>query len=192
MTTINGRTADHPINPIFLHRWSPRHFTGEPISDADLFTMFEAARWAPSSSNIQPWRFLYAKRDTPDWALFFDPLVEGNRRWVASSSALVAIVSKRTGTQKGADAPRDNYSHSFDAGASWAYLALQASLMGWLAHAMAGVDYPRATKDLAIPDDYRLECMVAIGRYKAPAEGVVPPNNRSPQTSFVRAGTFRA
>ena len=63
MTTSNGRTADYPIDPIFLNRWSPRSFTGETISDADLALLFEAARWAPSSSNIQPWRFLYAKRD---------------------------------------------------------------------------------------------------------------------------------
>jgi nitroreductase len=192
MTTTNGRTADFPIDPIFLHRWSPRHLTGEFIPDSELHIMFEAARWAPSSSNLQPWRYLYAKRDTPDWALFCDPLVEGNKRWVAGASALVAVVSKLTGQQQGTDAVKANYTHSFDAGASWAYLALQASRIGWVAHAMGGVDYPRATKDLEIPEGYRLECMVAIGRYKAPPENAPPPNSRSPQSSFVRAGVFKA
>lgn len=192
MTTSNNRTADHAIDAMFLDRWSPRHFTAEAISDADLFRMFEAARWAPSSSNIQPWRFLYAKRDTADWPLFFDCLLDGNKRWVTTSSALVAVISKRMGVQKGSDEPKENRTHSFDTGAAWAYLALQASRMGWAAHAMGGVDYPRATKDLGIPEGYKLECMVAIGRYKEPAENPVGPNSRSPQSSFVHAGTFPA
>lgn len=188
MTTSNGRTADHPIAPIFLDRWSPRSFTGEPIPDADLFTILEAARWAPSSSNLQPWRFLYAKRDTPEWARFFDPILDGNKRWVGDTSVLVAIVSKRTRQPKEGP-PVENYNHSFDTGAAWAFLALQASLMGWAAHAMGGFDVPRAIVDLGIPDDYKIECIVAIGRYKA--EAGATPNARSPLASFVREGAFR-
>ena len=191
MTTSNGRTADHPIASIFLDRWSPRAFTGEPISDADLALLFEAARWAPSSSNQQPWRFLYAKRDTPSWALFFDPIVDGNKGWAAGASALIAIVSKRMIAAKGDRPERENYNHSFDTGAAWAYLALQASLSGWVAHAMGGFDVPRAIKDLGIPDDYRIECMLAIGRYAAPTENAAAPNTRSAQSSFVREGAFR-
>lgn len=191
MTTSNGRTADHPIAPLFLDRWSPRAFSGEAISDEDLFTILEAARWAPSASNLQPWRFLYAKRETADWPLFFDPLSEGNKGWVAGTAVLLAVISKRTAPQRGSDALRDNYSHSFDTGAAWACLALQASLTGWAAHAMGGVDYARATEALKIPEDYRLECMVAIGRYQAPADAPTP-NGRSPLTSFVRAGPFAA
>ena len=192
MTTSNGRTADHPIASLFLDRWSPRSFTSEPIADDTLATLFEAARWAPSSSNQQPWRFLYAKRDTPDWALFYDPLFDGNKGWVAGASALVGILSKRVIAAKGDRPERENYNHSFDTGAAWAHLALQASLLGWTAHAMGGFDLPRAIKDLGIPDDYRLECIVAIGRYVAPAENTAQPNTRSPQSSFVRAGTFKA
>jgi nitroreductase len=190
MTTSNGRTADHPISPIFLDRWSPRGFTGEPISDTDLATLFEAARWAPSSSNQQPWRFLYARRDSPDWALFFDPLFDGNKGWASSASALIAIASKRTIPAKGDKPARENYNHSFDTGAAWACLALQASLMGWSAHAMGGFDVPRAIADLGMPDDYRLECIVAVGRYQAPADDPARPNQRSPQAAFVRAGRF--
>lgn len=191
MTTSNGRTADYPIDPIFLNRWSPRSFTGETISDADLALLFEAARWAPSSSNIQPWRFLYAKRDSADWPLFFDTLVEGNKKWVRDASALIAVVSKRTGVVKGTNEVRPNYNHTFDAGSAWAYLALQASLSGWVAHAMGGFVVDKAITDLAIPDDYRIECIIAIGRYKEPAEKPTPPNSRSPQSSFVRAGIFQ-
>ncbi len=190
MTTSNGRTADHPIAALFLDRWSPRTFSGEPISDADLFTILEAARWAPSSSNLQPWRFLYAKRDSVDWPRFVDPLSPGNKGWVAGTAVLIAIVSKRTRQPKVGPAV-DSYTHSFDAGAAWACLALQASLMGWAAHAMGGFDVARATRDLEVPDDYRVECMVAIGRYRADAASPAEPNARAPLTSFVREGVFR-
>jgi len=189
MTTSNGRAADFPIHSLFLDRWSPRSFTGEPISDSDLFTLFEAARWAPSSSNLQPWRFLYAQRDTPDWPLFFDPLKDANKTWAKDASALVAILSKRTAPVKGTDTVRETYTHSFDAGAAWACFALQASLNGWVAHGIGGFDVPRAIRDFAVPDDYRIECMVAIGRYREPAEPA-SPNARSPQASFVRSGPF--
>ena len=189
MTTSNGRTADHPIAVLFLDRWSPRSFTGEPISDADLFTILEAARWAPSSSNLQPWRFLYAKRDSADWPRFLDPLSPGNKSWAADTAVLIAIVSKRTRQPKDGPAVA-NYTHSFDAGAAWACLALQASLLGWAAHAMGGFDVPRAIVDLGIPDDYRIECIVAIGRYAPDAETPAKPNARAPLTSFVREGVF--
>ena len=191
MTTSNGRTADHPISPIFLERWSARDFTDQTISDDELSTLFEAARWAPSSSNQQPWRFLYAKRDTPDWAFFFDPLFDGNKGWAGRASVLIAIISKRTIPPKGDKPARENYNHSFDTGSAWAYLALQAALMGWTAHAMGGFDVPRAVKDLGIPDDYRMECIVAVGRHQAQPDDPRKPNQRSPQATFVRAGRFQ-
>ena len=190
-TTANGRTADHEIAPLFLERWSPRAFTGEPMSDADLFRMFEAARWAPSSSNQQPWRFLYAKRGTPDFTLFLDPLFDGNKAWAKDTSALIALLSKRMIAAKGDRPARVNYTHSFDTGAAWAHFALQASMMGWAAHAMGGFDVPRAVEDLRIPDDYRLEAMIAVGRYEPPANPTAA-NGRGPQSSFVRQGIFAA
>ena len=120
---------------------------------------------------------------------FYDPLFDGNKRWVAETSALVAVLSKRTRQPK-EGAPVENYNHSFDTGAAWAYLALQASLMGWAAHAMGGFDVPRAIADLGLPDDYRIECMVAIGRYKPDPDAKA--NSRSAQESFVREGVFKA
>lgn len=189
MTTSNGRTADHPIDPIFLDRWSPRSFTGEAIFDADLFTILEAARWAPSASNLQPWRFLYAKRDTSDWATFFEPLSQGNKGWVQGTAVLLAVVSKRTRQPKEGP-PVANYSHSFDTGIAWGYLALQAHRLGWAAHAMGGFNVPQAVEALGIPDDYRIECMAAIGRYREDPDAPAKPNTRSPQSSFVRQGVF--
>ena len=191
MTSRNGRTADFPIDPIFLDRWSPRALSGEPISDDDLFTLFEAARWAPSSSNLQPWRFLYAKGGEAHWPLFFDALKESNKTWAEDAAALIVVLSKRTAPVRGSDAVRESYTHSFDAGAAWAYLALQASLLGWVAHGIAGFDLECAVRNLDIPDDYRVECMIAVGRHQRTAE-TPPANTRGPQSSFVRPGPFRA
>ena len=112
--------------------------------DSELFRMFEAARWAPSASNLQPWRFLYARRDTADWPLFFGCLKPGNQGWAADASVLLAVVSKRVAPVKDSDTVRENYSHSFDTGAACMALALQAAAMGWAAHAMGGFDLARA------------------------------------------------
>ena len=79
------RRADHLIEPLFLDRWSPRAMTGETISQEELMVLFEAARWAPSSYNNQPWRILYARRDSEHWQLFFDLLVEFNQSWAKSA-----------------------------------------------------------------------------------------------------------
>lgn len=189
MTSSNGRTADHPISPVFLDRWSPRSFTGEAIADADLATLFEAARWAPSSSNQQPWRFLYAKRDDDAWPVFFDLLKDGNKRWASDVSALLVVLSKRTIDARDDKPARDNESHSFDTGAACAYLALQASMMGWAAHAMAGFHRERAERELGVPADYRVEAMIAIGRY-APGTPPAQPNGRGRQADFVVRGVF--
>ena len=77
----NTRRADYNINSIFVNRWSPRSMTGEEINDDDLMSLFEAARWAPSSFNNQPWRFIYSKRTGSEWSKFLDLLYEGNRIW---------------------------------------------------------------------------------------------------------------
>ena len=111
--TANGHVSlpIHDIDPIFLHRWSPRAFTGEPIPHAVLMSLFEAARWAPSAFNIQPWRFVYAKRDTPDWERLLGVLIEYNQAWVREASALVFVVSDRF-RHKADAAPEPLYSHS--------------------------------------------------------------------------------
>lgn len=164
MTTANFRTADHPVEQIFLERWSPRAFTGEEISEHTLRTMFEAARWAPSSYNSQPWRFLYARRDNAHWDKFLGLLNEFNRSWVKTASAIVFVVSSETMAVPGKDAPVPSYSHSFDAGAAWAYLALQATFMGWQAHGMVGIEMEKVYTELKVPPGYRVEAAVAIGR----------------------------
>lgn len=136
---INHRKPDYPIQDMFLERWSPRAFTSQSITREELFTMLEAARWAPSSYNSQPWRFLYALRDTPAWERFLNLLVPFNQTWAKESSALVFLVSNSTmlSPRSGKEAPSPT--HSLDAGTASGYFALQASLMGWYVHGMVGL-----------------------------------------------------
>ena len=164
MTEANGRKADYPIDEMFLQRWSPRAFNAQDISEHDLFTMLEAARWAASSYNSQPWRFLWAQRDTPHWDRFLGLLVEFNQSWAKDASALVFLVSNTVMRPLGADADLPSYTHSLDAGTASGYLMFQASRMGWFAHGMVGFDKDRAITELNIPDGYRVEAAYAIGK----------------------------
>src|ERR1700709_2500769 len=126
MTSDNPRIPDHPVDNVFIDRWSPRAFTGETIPQSVLFTMFEAARWAPSSYNSQPWRFLYATNNNAHWDKFLGLLIEFNQSWAKTASALVFVVSETTMVSPGKDARVPSHSHSFDAGAAWGSMALQA------------------------------------------------------------------
>jgi nitroreductase len=192
--TTSGRSADHAIAPLFLERWSPRAFTGEAISPEELAIIFEAARWAPSSYNSQPWRFIYARRDTPQWPTLLGLLNPFNRSWAERAAVLIVIASAKTMLPPGATAAVPSHGHSFDAGAAWALLALQARISDWVAHAMVGFDMPRAAQELAIPDDYRVETAVAIGRQGdksilTPAlRAREQPSPRNPQSAFVFEG----
>ena len=165
---INGsekRKADHPVDKIFLNRWSPRAMTGEAISQDDLMSLFEAARWAPSSYNNQPWRLLYARRDSEHWPLFFDLLVEFNQDWAKNAGALVLFISKSHFDFNG----EPSVTHSFDTGAAWENLALQGSLKGLVVHGMQGFDYEGARTALKIPEGFAVEAMAAIGKPADPA-----------------------
>lgn len=164
MSTSHTRKAEHPISEIFLERWSPRAYTGEEIPEATLLGFLEAARWAPSSYNFQPWRFVYARKGTAHWDRLFGILNEFNQSWAKNASALVIVLSKLTSLPPGKDTEVPNLTHSFDAGAAWGYLALQASLSGWQAHGMAGIDREKARVDLQVPEGFAVEAAVAIGR----------------------------
>jgi nitroreductase len=186
------RKADHPIDSLFLDRWSPRAMSGEPITRDELFTLFEAARWAPSSGNSQPWRMLYAHRDTEHWPRFFDLLAEGNKRWCVNAAVLVVFISRPT-----TDQGRLTKTHSFSTGAAWENLALQSTLKGLIAHGMEGFDYDRARESLKVPDDFRVEAMVAIGRHgriedlPEPLRARDTPNGRKPLAEIVCEGEYR-
>lgn len=166
---MTERTADHPIDPLFLERWSPRAFDGAEVPDSDLMAMFEAARWAPSAFNSQPWRFLYAKRGDEDWERFLSLLIPWNQKWAQSASVLIYILSDSLPMTGKDGAPQGSHSHSFDAGAAWACLALQATRMGYHAHGMSGIQLELARTELLVPERYRIEAAAAVGRIGDPA-----------------------
>ncbi len=160
MKTINGRDADYPIDDIFLKRYSPRAFSAESITKDELMTLFEAARWAPSASNLQPWRFIYAMRDTPEFDILFSLLIQFNKDWCKNASALIVVASSNLDFKGNL-----SVSHSLSAGAAWENLALQASTMNLVAHGMEGFDYKLAKEKLCIPDDHSVEMMIAVGKH---------------------------
>jgi len=191
-----SRTADYPIEPLFLERWSPRAFTGERMEHTTLLTILEAARWAPSSYNSQPWRFIYAHRETAAFETLFGLLGAGNQGWAKHAAVLLVHASKITMSPRGEEMV--SHSHSYDAGAAWQNLALQATRLGWHTHAMVGFDIPRASTELGIPDGYRVEAMIAIG--KRGDKSTLPdmfqtmeaPNGRNSVESFAFEGHFPA
>ena len=187
------RKADYPIDTLFLDRWSPRAISGEPIDVRELMTLFEAARWAPSSGNSQPWRFVWARRDTEHWPAFFDFLNEGNRTWCHRAAALVVLVSRKTSDKSG----RPLITHSYDTGAAWMSMALQGRLMGLVVHGMAGFDYEKARAVLGVPDDLHVNAMAAIGRPGA-KDDLPPqhlerefPNSRHPLSDLTFEGRYQ-
>lgn len=191
---INGRKAEYPINNIFLKRYSPRAFSGEVVSKDELMTLFEAARWAPSASNRQPWRFIYAMRDTPEFDKLFSFLIDFNKDWAVRASALIVTISKKTKS----DGITPNVTHSFDAGAAWENFALQASVMGLIAHGMGGYDIETARRELGVPDDYNVEMMIAVGK-PGDAKDLPEtlrkreaPSDRKPLQEIVFEGKFPA
>lgn len=166
--------------------------TGEEISEAELMSLFEAARWAPSSFNAQPWRMLYARRNTPQWPVFFNLLHEKNQSWAQHGGALVLFVSNHineTSNQR-------SLTHSLDTGAAWQNFALQGSLLDLAIHGVQGFDHERARKDLQIPESFTTEMIAVVGRPASPE--VLPealraretPNDRRQLSQTVCEGAF--
>ena len=192
-----GRHADHPVDPIFVRRWSPRAFDRSIIPDADLMTIFEAARWAPSAFNAQPWRLLYARREGADWARFLSLLIPWNQAWAQNASVLIYLCSDMLmETKPGRISP--SHTHSFDTGAAWASMALQATMLGYHAHGMAGVEWDRVREELKVPERYRVDAACVIGRTGSPdvldekLRAREVPSDRKPIADFAFAGDFPA
>jgi nitroreductase len=155
----NPRIPAHEVDAIFTDRWSPRSFLDKGLTDEQVSTLFEAARWAPSCFNDQPWHFRYA-RSKADRTLFAEPLVEKNRLWATRAPLLVYVIARR----HFAGSSKSNRHGQFDAGAAWMALALQARRLGLYAHAMAGFDVKKAHALLNLSDDeYEVMAAIAVG-----------------------------
>jgi nitroreductase len=178
----------HGVQDSIRRRWSPRAFADKDISAKELKALFEAARWAFSSSNEQPWRFLVGRRGDDTYKKIFDALVEFNQSWAKSAPVLVLSVAKKTFTGK--DSPNRFALH--DTGAATANLALQATANGLHTHSMAGFDAEQVRASFAIPTDYEIGAVTAIGYFGDPAslpehlqKIEVAPRQRKPLEEFL-------
>ena len=187
------RQSTYTINPFILNRWSPRSLTGEELDDNTIMSLFEAARWAPSSYNNQPWRFIYAKRNTTNWDKLFNLLAEPNKVWAKDAALLVVVISRKNFEYN----EKYSITHQYDAGAAWENLALEAHTRGLVAHGMQGFDYEKARSDLEVPANFDVMAMIAIGK-QGPKESLTLqlqekeyPTDRKPLKEIVMEGAFR-
>lgn len=188
----NPRTPEADVDHMFIDRWSPRAFSEKPLTKEQLNGLFEAARWAPSCFNEQPWLFIYAITEE-DRSRFLEALVEGNQSWAKRAPLLVFALSRRTFESNG----KGNRHASFDAGAAWMSLALQARRYGLHAHAMAGFSQKKAYRILDVPEnDYDIIAAIAVGQRTAPTvlsddvAAIERPNGRKPLDHVFREAHF--
>lgn len=189
--------ADHDILDVIRHRWSPRAFDADTdVSDADLRRLFEAARWAPSSANEQPWRFVVASaRRTPEaFAALLGSLTPKNQAWAKHASALVLTAVRLTFERHGTPNPAAWY----DAGQAVGFLSLQATADGLATRQMVGFDVERARTACDIPPLFEPTVVIAIGRVGDPERlevethrnAELQPRQRRPMREFVFWGIW--
>jgi len=187
-----ARPTAYEVHPNVLNRWSPRAFDEREVPEELLFGLFEAARYAPSANNEQPWRYVIA-RTKEDREKFYAFINEGNRSWCERAPALAVLAAKKTSSKTGN--PMRTY--AFDAGASWALLALEATNKGLATHAMGGFDAAKAKEALGFSDDYEPMIVIAIGYRGDPAvltesqREREKPSPRKPLTDILHEGAFR-
>ena len=180
------------VHDLFRSRWSPRAFAGRPVSNQDLRTILEAGRWAASSYNEQPWRFVVARKsDGPLYDKVLGVLLPFNQAWAKSAPVLIITAAKQTFTHNGTP----NLHAMHDAGAALAHIALQATALGLRAHAMAGFDREKARIELGIPEGYEPAAAVALGYPGSPddlpspyRERELAPRARKPLDDLVFGG----
>jgi nitroreductase len=180
--SANPRVPEAEVDSMFMDRWSPRAFLSEPLTEREIKSLFEAARWAPSSFNEQPWIFIYATKPE-ERKIFSSILVEKNQSWAHNAPLLMFALARRK-FQKGGT---ENRHAKFDAGAAWMSLALQARKLGLYAHAMAGFHLKKAYDVLGVSkEDYEVIAAIAVGRRGDPSKlsqdlrQMELPKNRKP------------
>jgi nitroreductase len=156
---LNHAPRVEGVLPVFHERWSPRAFTDRQISDGDLTKIFEAARWAPSSFNEQPWRFIVGRKGTPTFDKIRSSLGEFNLSWAPGAPILILGIAKKTFCHNNTP----NGFAIYDLGAAAGFITLEAAALGIATHQMAGFDKETARKALDIPDDFDIGSVMAIG-----------------------------
>jgi nitroreductase len=186
--------TDHPIHELLRVRWSPRAFVEKSLTEAELTTLLEAARWSPSCINEQPWIFLVARRDERErFAQMLDCLAESNQVWARRAGALMIAAAKRNYTRDG----KENPVHLYDLGQAVAHMTVQATAMGLHVHQMRGFNLEKATETYAVPDTHELGSAIAIGHVAPPSslpdglrERELQPRQRKALSDFVYAGRW--
>lgn len=192
MTVTLNRLSTYPIQDLLLSRVSYRAFSEARLSEGELMALFEAARWAPSSYNNQPWRFIYARRGEKEWETLFNVLVDFNKSWCKNADTLVLVISKSDFEHNN----KPSLTSGFDTGAAWMSLAIEAHARNIIAHGMEGFDYELIKKNLQIPDSYRVQAMIAIGkpgtkeRLPKELQEKEVPSQRKPLQDIVSKGKF--
>jgi nitroreductase len=189
----NPAQTQFPIHELLRKRWSPRAYDERPVEREKLQSLFEAARWAPSCFNAQPWRFLVGTKGNPtEYNRLLDCLVEGNKKWAHRAPVLVLSVAKLT-----FDDGSPNRHAWHDVGLAAGHLVLEAAALGLQAHQMAGFDVEKARKDLAIPEGYDPVAMITIGYFgdvnllpDHARQKELSPRNRRPAAESVYTGTW--
>lgn len=185
---------EHALLEVIHKRRSKRAYTDQPIDQKTIDSLFEAARWAPSSNNEQPWVYLYATRaQTELWSILFETLNDSNKVWASQAPLLVLTVVRKNFRRN--DQP--NGSAKYDLGGANAFLSLQATHMGLNVHQMGGFNRTQAMEKLHMPDSHEPVIMLAIG-YPGVAESLpenlklreLAPNERYTKDSFVMNKTF--
>jgi nitroreductase len=177
------------VLPVFHQRWSPRSFANRDVSPSTLAKVFEAARWAASSSNEQPWRFLLGVRNSETHKRIASTLAGFNQEWAPAAPVLILGVANTKFAKNG----NPNYYALYDLGAAAAYLTLEAAALGLAAHQMGGFDKEAARQALAIPADYAFGSVIALGYQGEPSalgnEQLIAretaPRERKPLSTFV-------
>jgi len=186
--------TDHPVHDLIHQRWSPRAFADESVSAELLRSLFEAARWAPSSSNEQPWVFLVAtKDDSESHAKMVSTLVEFNQVWARHAPVLAIAVSELAFARTG----KPNRTAFYDTGAAVAHLSFQATAHGLFVHQMAGFDPHKAIELFSIPSGWEPIAAFVIGYPGDPQslpetlrERELAPRTRKPLAEFVMSRSW--
>ncbi len=152
-------STDDAVYKAILGRRSPRSFSEQPVSSADLTKVFEAAHWSASSYNEQPWRFLVGKKGDATWQKIFDSLIEFNQGWAKSAPVLILSYASNKFAHNGTP----NHYALYDTGAATAYLALEAWQLGLRTHSMGGFDAAKVRAAFALADDYEIGAVTALG-----------------------------
>lgn len=175
--TIKQPALDYPVHPLIAARWSPRAYSSKPIEKEKLQRIFEAARWAASSSNIQPWYFLVGYKGDEVYQKIGDTLVEFNQLWALNAPVLVLAIAKTTNSRGD-----QNKSYAYDLGQSVAMLSLQAISEGVYTHQMGGFDAAAAALSLEIPEEYKVLVVFTLG-YNTGDAGILHPNLQKAEMS---------